>query len=296
MKSVILFLCFQLFIFSSFAQQFGRDFFNNLTYESARENYKAKLEKNVFNDLIFTDNKNNKITFNNKFLSRTNPTVLSNSKDQEIFFEDHITYFRNVTNRTEEFEIDIFDTWIFKTNVNNNYEAKFKKDIFNARIFSDNQGNQLSYDEKYLAKIQNNPFRNSKDQYKFFTNLIDRLSSEKNYKVDFELDIFNKVIVSDNRGFKRESNDAYYLMPDFNVVEDTSLDEDIRIRRISNAEYIYRDGNEFAKLFENKTKRWTYEDSLGNRFQFSPSTWRKFLQHYKSEEEILRHFIYDNLF
>lgn len=295
MKSVIIFLCFQVFNFSSYAQQFGRDFFNNMTYESARENYKAKLEKNVFNDLIFTDNKNNKITFNNKFLSRTNPSALSNSKEQEIFFEDHITYFRNVTNRKVEFEIDIFDSWIFKTN-ENNYKAEFKKDVFNARIFSDNQGNQFSYDEKYLAKIQNHPFRNSKDQYKFFTNIIERLSSEKNYKVDFKVDIFNKVIVSDNRGFKRESNDAYYLMPDFNVVEDTSLDEDIRIRIISNAEYIYRNGNEFAKLFENKTQRWTYEDSTGNRLQFSPSTWRKLLQRYKSEDELLRHLIYEYLF
>jgi len=295
MKNVIVFLCFQVFIFNSFAQQFGRDFFKNLTYESARENYKAKLEKNVFNDLVFTDNKNNKITFNNKFLSRTNPTVLSNSRDQEIFFEDHITYFRNVTNRKEEFEIDIFDSWIFKTN-ENNYKAELKKDVFNARIFSDNQGNRFSYDEKYLGKIQNNPFRNNKDQYKFFINLIDRLSSEKNYKVDFKVDIFNKVIVSDNRGFKRESNDAYYLMPDFNVVEDTSLDKDIRIRRISNTEYIYRNGNEFAKLFETKTQRWTYEDSTGNRLQFSPSTLRKLLQRYKSEDKLLRHLIYEYLF
>jgi hypothetical protein len=294
MKSVIVLLCFQVFVLSSFSQQFGRDFFNNLTYESARDNYKAKLEKNVFNDLIFTDNKNNKITFNNKFLSRTNPTILSNSKDQEIFFEDHITYFRKVTNRKEEFQIDMFDNWKFETN-ENNYKAELKKDIFNAHIFSDNKGNESSYDEKYLAKIPNHPFRTNKEQYTFFVDLIDRFFTEKNYKVDFEVDIFNKVIVSDNRGFKRESNDAYYLMPDFNVAEDTSLNEDIRIRKINNTEYAYRNTNEFARLFENKTGRWTYEDSLGNRFQVSPSTWNKLMNLYKSEDDILRHFINEYL-
>jgi hypothetical protein len=294
MKSVIVLLCFQVFVLSSFSQQFGRDFFNNLTYESARDNYKAKLEKNVFNDLIFTDNKNNKITFNNKFLSRTNPTILSNSKDQEIFFEDHITYFRKVTNRKEEFQIDMFDNWKFETN-ENNYKAELKKDIFNAHIFSDNKGNESSYDEKYLAKIPNHPFRTNKEQYTFFVDLIDRFFTEKNYKVDFEVDIFNKVIVSDNRGFKRESNDAYYLMPEFNVAEDTSLNEDIRIRKINNTEYAYRNTNEFARLFENKTGRWTYEDSLGNRFQVSPSTWNKLMNLYKSEDDILRHFINEYL-
>lgn len=143
--------------------------------------------------------------------------------------------------------------------------------------------------------IPNHPFRTSKEQYTFFVDLIDRFSTEKNYKVDFEVDIFNKVIVSDNRGFKRESNDAYYLMPDFNVAEDTSLNEDIRIRKINNTEYAYRNANEFARLFENKTGRWTYEDSLGNRFQVSPSTWNKLMNLYKSEDEILRHFINEYL-
>lgn len=286
---IALFISFQIQ-----AQNISRDFLGNLTYESARDNYKAKLEKNVFNDLIFTDNKNNKITFNNNFLSRTSPTVLSNFRDQETFFEHHLNYLRKLSNRKEEFVIDMFDTWKFETN-ENNYKAELKKDIFNAWIFSDNKGNQSSYDEKYLSKIPNHPFRTSKEQYTFFVNLMDRFSTEKNYRVDFKVDIFNKVIVSDNRGFKRESTEAYYLLPNFQIAEDTVLNDAIHIRKINNGEFAYRDSNEYARIFESRMKRWTYEDSSGNRFQISPSTWNKMMQLYKSEDEILRHLIFQYL-
>lgn len=286
----------QLVTISLYAQQFKRDFFNHLTYESARENFKAKLEKDIFNDLIYTDNNNNKVSYNNKYLSRTNSKVLSDGKQQEYFFEKLIKQYRNVKNRKEEFSIDMFENWIFESNLNN-YKAEFKKDIFDARIFSDNRNNQISYDQKYIAKLKDNPFKSSIEQNLLFFDLIDRMINEKGYKADFKVDIFDKVIVSDNRGFKRESNDAFYILPEFDK-ENTIPSEygPFRIQRVNKNEFIYRNNDEYARIVLNKVGRWNYDDSSGNKFQFSALYWNKLFQLYQTEEKVLGHLIQEYLY
>jgi hypothetical protein len=96
------------------------DIFGNLQFRSSDLRYSALLEKDIFNNLTFTDSRRNKIVFEEEYLAGEYPAILENESARRDFF-------RRIVNRHRRDE---------------GYEARFSVDIFGTVITEDNRGNR----------------------------------------------------------------------------------------------------------------------------------------------------------
>ncbi|MDO3694352.1 hypothetical protein QVZ41_05765 [Wenyingzhuangia sp. chi5] len=182
MKNKIIYLLLAFFYFQTNAQHIELDIFNNLNYESRKNNYKATLEQNIFKDLVFTDSYKNKVTFEKKYLDLKFPEVLNNENHKRQFFKHLICEYKKEANYTISYSIDIFNNEIIKDNRNNKIETG--KDIF---------GNN-TYEEV------NNEVKTS-----IKTNLSGALEYiSKNKKATLSKNFQNKWVYSDSSGNKFE--------------------------------------------------------------------------------------------
>ncbi|KGE13539.1 hypothetical protein [Sphingobacterium deserti] len=188
MKKIILLSIFLLHAFSMFAQlaAIQRDIFGDLDYQSRDGNYQSSFKKNVFDDLTFTDSRNNKVTLEKKYLNATYPGILGNEKRKRELFYQLIQENRRGEGYVAKYSIDIFNKLIIEDNegyklekgkdifgheqiaeqmdgvktsfnktINGTLEyssgkdkASLKKDIFDKYLYSDSFGNELQFNEK----------------------------------------------------------------------------------------------------------------------------------------------------
>lgn len=186
MKKYWFFLVFSLSPILIFSQKINTDVFGDLQYHSSRGNYKSSLEKNIFNDLIFSDNRGNKITLEYKYIKLKHPELLKNKGRKLNLFIDMI-----YTHRKDE-----------------NYRATYSIDVLNEIVFEDNRNIKIEQGEDIFG----NQF------YKEHTNNV-HSSIEKNLTGDWEYnsntenatlkkDIFNVWKYNDSKGNKIEFNDT----------------------------------------------------------------------------------------
>lgn len=97
------------------------DIFGDLQYRNTHDGLEASLKKDIFDDLIYSDNRNNQLTFEKKYLQSYQPNVLRNSVAKTAFFQSLIR-----------------ENWRKK-----DYQAKYKIDIFDQLIIEDNQGMKI---------------------------------------------------------------------------------------------------------------------------------------------------------
>ncbi|MVZ67015.1 hypothetical protein GQF61_14230 [Sphingobacterium sp. DK4209] len=185
MKKLALLIIFTCLICVAFAQQgrYDTDIFGNLTFQSDRNSYEAKLEKNIFGDLIFTDSRRNKESMDSKFLEEFMPGIQDSKERQQKLFHDLIWQHRHNESYEVSYSVDIFGSVISKDNRGNEREsgtdifghdfvkdkrkgstasmkrnihgdleyaedgqtATIKKDIFDKWSYSDSYGNKLEF-------------------------------------------------------------------------------------------------------------------------------------------------------
>lgn len=104
------------------------DIFDNLELTSADGRYKAKLEKNIFDDLIFKDNKNNSVKLEKKYLDKEYPGIRSSHKMKSELLRSLVHDNRRRSSYDATYSIDIFDKLIIKDN--QGYYLEQGKDIF----------------------------------------------------------------------------------------------------------------------------------------------------------------------
>lgn len=173
------------------AQDLKLDVFGNLNYESKEQRYEASLKKDVFDNLIFTDNNKNELTFTKKYLDLNYKYLQTDEEARVDFFRQVINRFISDRGYKAKFDVDILDNIIIEDNRNGKVEigtdifgnttyeekrsgvkasvkrdlsgnlefragkaqAQLKKDIFNKWSYSDNSGTKLEFSPEAWNKM-----------------------------------------------------------------------------------------------------------------------------------------------
>ncbi|MFA1772505.1 hypothetical protein ACD591_14485 [Rufibacter glacialis] len=159
-----------------------------------------------------------------------------------------------------------------------------KKDIFSNLIFSDNHNNELTFTKKYLDLKHHDLLAEEESQIDFFRNVIRKYKSDIGYKAKFEVDIFEKVVMEDNRNNKVEIGTDIFGNTTYEEKRNT---ERLSMKRDLSGNLEFRSGKEQAFLKRDIFNRWSYSDSSGNKFEFSDKTWKRLTQEHVTEEDIL---------
>ncbi|GAA4131376.1 hypothetical protein GCM10022216_01420 [Sphingobacterium kyonggiense] len=173
------------------------------------------------------------------------------------------------------------------TSQDGKYDAKLKKDIFNALVFSDNQGNEIKFEKKYIdVYFKGDPDEKSLKS-RLFRRLIRENYGERDYKASFEVDILGTEIVKENRNSERTSNIRNNRD---HGNEGDNRSANISIRR-NDQGLEYKNDGESASLEKDNSGKWWYNDSKRNEVQFNEESWRKLLDKFSSDTEVLRYLV-----
>lgn len=191
MKKQLLLTLLSIITLHTYAQRMDVDIFGNPRYESRDLRYTASLKEDIFNNLIFSDNMSNEITYEKKYLDIYFPSV-NGSIEKKTDFLWHLIHSYNFhSNYKATFSVDIFNDVVIKDNRNNSVEigtdifgnqtydkrtnnesisvkrdifgnleyvsdkikASLKKDIFNKWFYTDNSGNEIKFGENTWNKL-----------------------------------------------------------------------------------------------------------------------------------------------
>lgn len=142
--------CF-LFVIASLhgqAQKFETDIFNDLKYESQNGIYHASLKKNIFDDLIFSDDKDNTITLKKKYLELKYGNSLEDSVKLDLF-KSLIYEVHHQAKYHETYSVDILGKIIIEDNMNRKVEIG--RDIFGNQTYTEENNGQRSAVNKTLS-------------------------------------------------------------------------------------------------------------------------------------------------
>lgn len=160
MKKYFILLLLTVISLQIHAQRIQFDIFGNLQYESKAQRYTAYLKKDIFDNLIFSDNNNNKLAFTKKYLDLNYKYIL---EDEEA----KITFFRYVINRyisergyKAKFDVDIFDKVIIEDSKNNRVEIG--TDIFGNPTYEEKRNDVVTSIKRDLSG--NLEYRSDKEQ------------------------------------------------------------------------------------------------------------------------------------
>lgn len=192
-----------IFNFNSNCQEFSRDIFDNLIYESEYRNYKAYLKKNIFDDLIFTDNRDNEITLRKKYIDLHYGNMLEN----------------------EEIELDVFRSLLETHSYKSNYEATYSVDILGKIKIEDNEDNSIEISEDIFGNTTIHEERGGE-----YRTIKQNLNGEYTFKTNhahasLKEDIFNRWVYKDS---------------DENELKISSKTWNVFLQKYGNDEHIFR--------------------------------------------------------
>jgi len=164
------------------------------------------------------------------------------------------------------------------------YSASLKEDIFNNLIFSDNMNNEITYEKKYLDIYFPSVSGNIEKKTDFLSHLIHTYNHTSNYKATFSVDIFNDVIIKDNRGNSVEMGTDIFGNPTYN---ERTNHGSISVKRDIFGNMEYKSEKIEASLKKDIFNKWTYTDNSGNKFEFGEKTWNKLIRKFGNDENII---------
>lgn len=186
---------------------------------------------------------------------------------------------------------DIFDNLVYEST--DGYSKSYlKKNIFDDLVYSDNMGNEITIKKKYIDFQYSGLLKNKEEKLKFFLWFIHEHCQDRNYKASFSVDIFDKIIIEDNRNRKLEIGKDLFGNETYNDIINAEMH---RMKRNLNGGLEYRSKNEDATLQKDGFVNWKYNDSSGNEFKFSNETWRRLKIKFDTEEKIFQHLISEYL-
>lgn len=165
------------------------------------------------------------------------------------------------------------------------YKATLKKDIFDALIFTDNKQNSITYEKKFIDIKFPGILSNKQRKTDMFMDLIREQFDNQKYVTKYSVTIFDKVLIEDNRGYRFEQDLDMFVRQGQNQ-GGNNANKYGRIKKDAYGNLSLRDGRETASLIRDNRSNWSYEDSLGNRFEFGRKTWNQLMRRYRSAEDV----------
>ncbi|MDR2285653.1 MAG: hypothetical protein LBE37_20740 [Sphingobacterium sp.] len=186
-------------------------------------------------------------------------------------------------------EEDIFGNLEFRAR-DNAYKATLEKNIFDDLIFSDSKNNKIEFGNKYLQSQYPGILKDKNRQVDMLMGLVRENRSKSSYSAKFNVDIFDNLIIEDNKGYKLERGRDIFGNE---KVEERINGEKASFKRNLNGGLEYSRGRDNASLTKDIFDRWTYKDSFGNDIQFGKQTWTRIMEQYRSDESFFRQLLDD---
>lgn len=245
--------------------------------EYSMNGYRATLENNIFDALIFKDNKSNKVEYNKEYLAYANFGVDARAKT--AMFNALIHRFQQKSGYSETFSVDIFDDFIYKDNKGT--RASLKKDIFDKLIYTDSKGNKLTYSDEFIRETFNRSTSDPQLRFMIFNDLIQSLWLGGKPQLNLRPGGFGKPY------------------PDEFFPDEDPFGGDGNYDAPANYLYEYKNKNEgWANITSDNQGNFIYQDSRGNDFLFSGSSWKSKARKFRSEENffnyLIREYLRDN--
>jgi hypothetical protein len=137
MKKYIIFLLLSVISLQIQAQEIKVDIFGNLQYVSRDHRYQAFLKKDIFDNLIFSDNQNNKLRFKKDYIELNYNRTVDDEEVKRNLFRQHIDRYFYENGYKATYDIDIFGTIIMEDNLNQRIETG--TDIFGKPTYEENR-------------------------------------------------------------------------------------------------------------------------------------------------------------
>ncbi|MDR2221902.1 MAG: hypothetical protein LBE34_04085 [Flavobacteriaceae bacterium] len=196
------------------------------------------------------------------------------------------------------FWLNMSEAQIIKRNIhddleynNTYYTAKLKKDIHGGIQFTDSNSNKISYNKGYIAK-ELNEISNSDYEYAFFDDLVRKYRYTSQYEVSYKVDIFDKIIIEDNKGSKKivgkDIHGNQFFEEEYNGVR-RSIKRDL----LGTLQYV--NGSITASFRKGFMKNWEYRDSTGNQFDISSKTMDRLSIRFQNDEGVFFYLINEYL-
>lgn len=191
----------------------------------------------------------------------------------------------------QRLETDIFGNLAYSS-PDRDYKALLAKNIFDDLVFTDNRDNKISYKKKYLDKMFPGIRGSKAQQTELMWSLLRENAHNSKYVANYKIDIFDKVIIEDNRGYK--------LVQGVDIFGHQNIEEQFdgiktSIKRNLQGYLEASVDQEKASLKKDVFDKWGYEDSLGNRFQFGAQTWKQLMHRFGSDDRVFQ-FLLENYF
>lgn len=217
------------------------------------------------------------------------------SRVHRIAYSDELLFFLfvflfsglSVFGQRSEIDVDIFGNLNYKSR-DGKYTATLEKNIFDDLIYKDSRRNQITFEKKYLDKEYRGIIGNKEQQRKLFLNLVRENRRDENYKASYKIDIFDKLIIEDNRGYKLEEGKDIF---GHNNIEEQRNGVKSSLKRNIHGYLEFQEGRDNASLKKDIFDKWTYEDSFGNKVQLAPKTWDRMIRRFRTDEAILQFFV-----
>lgn len=178
-------------------------------------------------------------------------------------------------------DTDIFGALQYRS-ADGRYKASLEKNIFDDLIFTDSRNNKLQYEKKYLDKAEPGLRGNKDAQMRLLRRLVRENSRHADYRATFKVDIFDKTIIEDNKGYKLEEGKD--IFGHVNVKERVNGSKAQLKRNLRGGLEYTRDNNK-ASFDKDIFDKWIYKDSFGNEIEFGKETWKRILEQYGTDEE-----------
>lgn len=203
----------------------------------------------------------------------------------KYFYFFALFFFINVS--SQKIEKNIFNNYEFCTE-DKKFCAALQKDIFNNINYKDDQKNTITYNREYVSKYFPDLFKVENFTVDFFSGLLEEFKYENNYSRTYEIDIFNKEIVEDNKNNKSVLYKDIYGKYQY---EQTFDNQKINISEDFNGNFNYKSGNRIANLEKDFNGLWKFEDNSGTQMEFSSATWSLLNKRFGDKRNIFNYLI-----
>ena len=166
-----------------------------------------------------------------------------------------------------------------------NYKATLRQDIFDALVFTDSKQNKVTYEKKFIDLRFPGILNDKPRKTDMLMNLVREYGDDQKYVAKYSVTIFDKVLIEDNRGYRLEQDIDLYAGQGY-PQDGPNSNRYAQVRKDAYGNLSIRDGRETASLAKSNRGLWSYEDSLGNRFEFGRKTWNQLSRRYRSMEDI----------
>lgn len=184
------------------AQEIRFDIFGNLQYVTRDRQYTASLKKDIFDNLIFTDNNSNEVRVMKRYLESSYGDYSADEGFLIGFFQGFISAYNHSTGYEATYDVDIFGNVKFEDNQNSSLEIG--RDIFGNLTYKENGSNVTTIIRRDL--------------------LGDLEYRSANQRASLKKGLFNNWRYSDSSGNRFEfSNSSWQLLSELHGNEEDVL-------------------------------------------------------------------------